>query len=205
MRTPPTTIEIPTADAREYFRALGITALFIAASPARSPCMLGHTHDLADSLEEVRARWHCSVQFTRAWWLANESKAQAILQAVEAAFPAGGQGHLVEVDADTVAAAIERAAASARVTLTEHAKAIERVQEVLAHVDSMIEGANARGELKWFNKRYRRWRISAPREATGYTVMRARLRAAVVRSVARGECRIGPQLWNELGLPGSPG
>jgi hypothetical protein len=198
------TIEIPKQGDREYFRAFGIFALFLAASPARAPCQIGCTRDLGRSLESIRERWHWSVHLTHAWWLADENAARAIVAAVTAAFPSDRHERF-EAHADAVACKIELAAATAGTTLTAHADALRRVQLAVAHVDGMIEEANASGELRWFNRAYREWRTSAPASvvlAMPYGLARSRLRAAIVRCIARGEYRIGPELWGEV-LPGA--
>jgi hypothetical protein len=198
------TIEIPQQGEREYFRAFGITALFLAASPAQTPCLIGFTRDLGRSLESIRTRWHRSVELTHAWWLADESGARAIVAAVTKAFPTDDHSRF-DAHVDEVAGKIAGSARSLQLVLTDHADALHRVRTAVAHVDGMIEEANASGELRWFNRAYREWRTSAPATvalAMPYGLARSRLRAAIVRCIARGEYRIGLELWGEV-LPGA--
>jgi hypothetical protein len=198
------TIEIPQHGEREYFRAFGIVALFLAATPARTPCLIGCTRDLGRSLESIRSRWRWSIELAHAWWVPDENGARAIVTAVAAAFPSDSHGRF-DAEADTIATKIEPAAATVGTKLTAHADALRRVQLAVAHVDGMIEEANASGELRWFNRAYREWRTSAPASvvlAMPCGLARSRLRTAVVRCIARGEYRIGPELWGEV-LPGA--
>jgi hypothetical protein len=55
-------IEIPQKGECEYFRAFGVVAVFVAASPANTPCLLGVSRDLGLSLESIRERWHPAVE-----------------------------------------------------------------------------------------------------------------------------------------------
>lgn len=200
-------IEIPQNGEREYFRAFGIVALFVAATPAHTPCLIGFTRDLGRSLESIRSRWHWSVELTSAWWMAVDDGAKAIVAAVTAAFPSDSHERF-DADADAVAGKIEVAARSLQLKLTPHADAMRRVQLAVARVDSVIEAANDAGELSWFNATYRSWRTSAPAEAAmalPYGLARARLRAAVVRRLALGEARpIDPVLCADV-FPSSDG
>src|SRR3954471_17890299 len=147
-------IETPQQGEREYFRAFGVVALFIAASPSGTPCLIGHTRDLGSSLESIRARWHWSIGLTHAWWLASPDSAMAIIEQVSTGFPADGRGRF-EAEADAVAGKIGLTAGAMRVALTAHADAMQRVCTALAHVDGMLASANADGELGWFNRAFR--------------------------------------------------
>lgn len=197
-------IEIPQHREREYFRAFGIVALYLAASSARAPCRIGFTRDLGRSLESIRTRSHWSMDLMHAWWLADIKGARAIVAAVTAAFPTDGQGRL-DAHADDVAGRVEASARALRLSLTPHAVALRNVRVAVARVDSVIGGANANGELRWFNQAYAQWRsAAAPEEARAlpYGAARARLRAAVVRRLARGDAQlIGPGMLTEVFAP----
>jgi hypothetical protein len=183
------TIEIPQRGDREYIRACGIFAIFLAASPARAPCLIGCTRDLGRSLESIRKRWHWSIEITHAWWMPDVSGARSIVAAITSAFPTDSQGRF-DASADEIAGKIEIAARSLGLTLTQHVDMLSRVKIAGARVDSVIGSASANGQLRWFNAAYRRWRTSAPAEqalALPYGAARARLRAVMVRRLARGE------------------
>jgi hypothetical protein len=182
-------MEIPTNGEREYFRAFGIVALFVAASTSRMPTLIGYTRDLGRSLESIRSRWHWSVDLVYAWWLADEAKAKAIIAMLNAALPVDAHGRF-DAHADAVAGKIGAAARALDVTLTQHADAMRRVQLAVAKVDSVIDAANVTGDLGWFNRAYRQWRTTAPEDAAmalPYPLARSRLRAAVVRRIACGD------------------
>jgi len=182
-------IDIPSSSEREYLRAFGITALFVAASPAGSPTLIGYTRDLGRSIESIRGRWHWSTQLTHAWWLARDGDARKIIDQVNAAFPLDEHGRF-DVDAEAIATRMRREALALNIKLTEHSSALQRVQAALAQVDSVIASANAAGDLRWFNKTYKAWRVGQPPNvaaALPYGLARHRLRAAIVRRIARGD------------------
>lgn len=200
-------LQIPKQADREYFRAFGIVALFVAASPTRVPCLIGYTRDLGSSLESIRARWHWSIGMTHAWWMANQRDARRVLDAVNAVYPVDSRG-LFDVEADRIAAKLEHAATTYAVTLTPHADAMHRVQLAVARVDVVIEQANTAGELRWFNRAYRAWRTARPVEvaaALPYALARTRLRAAMVRRIAKGLDPLSPDLLPEVFPPALEG
>lgn len=181
-------IEIPEHCEREYFRAFGITALYVAATPARAPCRIGFTRDLGRSIESIRARSHWSIDIVHAWWLHDVTGARAIVAAVTDGFPTDTNGCL-DAHVDDVALRVEASARSMRLSLTPHANALRNVRIAVARVDTVIASANGSGELAWFNRAYRDWRASAPASAAlalPYPLARSRLRAAIVRRLAGG-------------------
>jgi len=182
-------IEIPTGSERDYFRAFGVVSLFIAASPARMPCLTGYTRDLGCSLESIRTRWHWSVEITHAWWVAEAVAARKLIDQLSAHFPTDTSGRFDATD-EAVAQRVVREAAAMGVILTAHAEALQRVRAAVTHVDKMIEDASLAGKLQWFNAAYRQWRTTASHNmalAMPYALARTRLRAAVVRRMAEGE------------------
>ncbi len=195
-------LEIPQHGEREYFRAFGVVALYIVASPTRRvPCLIGYTRDLGASLQSIRSRWHWSVCVTHAWWLGAQESAMKIIDALNAAVPSDSHGRY-EAEADLIAARIGRAALNNGIRLTPHADAMRRVRVALARVDTMIEQAACAGELRWFNLAYRRWRTSqnpATAAAMPYGLARAKLRAAVVRRIATGSASpLGRDILGEI-------
>lgn len=202
--------EIPKNGEREYLRAFGVVALFVAAPLTRVPCLTGYTRDLGLSLESVRTRWHWSIEFSHAWWLADQKTARQILDAVNAVYPLDPRG-LFAVEADIIAAKLEHAATLLGAKLTAHADALHRVRQALARVDAVIASANASGELRWFNRTYRKWRTTSSPElaaALPYALARTRLRAAMVRRIARGVEPVSRDLMSEIfpePIPGKPG
>jgi hypothetical protein len=197
-----TDIEIPTHGDREYLRVFGVVAVYIAASPSNVPCLIGYTRDLGRTLESIRTRWHWSIGYTHAWWVRDQAIAARLIDCINAFVPLDAKG-LISVEADTIAAHIERTASSAEVVLTSHSDAMARVHAAVDRVDAVIAAANNSGELRWFNRAYRSWRLGegeAVAAAVSYGRARALLRDAVVRRIARGDlCPVvGPDLMGEV-------
>jgi hypothetical protein len=194
------TIEIPGRGEREYLRAFGVVAVYVAAPPARSPCTIGATRNLGLSQKTIRRRWHWAVGITHAWWTAGLAQARSLNEVIAEGLPLDRRGRF-DLDAETVADKIQESARRLGLSLTAHAETMKRAKEALARIDAVIAENNAAGELKWFNAAYREWRLSVPPEnAMPYGSARSRLRVAVVRRIAAGVggYHVGPDLLADV-------
>jgi len=74
------------------------------------------------------------------------------------------------------------------ITLTPHARVLERVQQRTSRIETAIEQALDAGVLKQFNAVYRKRRLEAKRAGRGfmsYSAAQARLRKVVTAMVTR--------------------
>jgi hypothetical protein len=88
---------------------------------------------------------------------------------------------------------VEAAAAALRIKLADHASVMQRTSEVVRRLDARVRTAQEAGDLKIFNRSYRKYRLdltAAGRMPMTYTVARARLRAAL-SEVAAGKAAPG--------------
>jgi hypothetical protein len=75
-------------------------------------------------------------------------------------------GH--DADVDGAVAAIRRAAAESRTTITLHDVAIGRAREMAAQLDLMVEEMQANGALKSFNREFKARRAAASAQGRGF-------------------------------------
>jgi hypothetical protein len=91
-------------------------------------------------------------------------------------------------------AALHRAAADQRTTLTPHATAMSRAGASAKRLDAYIENLRARGAMREFTKTYKRRRLAAAAQGEGFmtfAVAELRLRRALIPLLVRGRT-IGP-------------
>jgi hypothetical protein len=110
-------------------------------------------------------------------------------------------------DIATASAALARAAAGLRATLTPHHVAIERAGEAAAKLNRYMDGLHGTGVLKEFTKAYRRRRLAAAERGEGFMSFgnaEARLRKALIPLLVGGQ-NVGPvqSLFAELFGPSS--
>jgi hypothetical protein len=82
---------------------------------------------------------------------------------------------------------VVKAAAKLRIKLVEHSAALQRTEEIVRRLDARLHAAQAGGDLKAFNKAYKRYRLdltAAGRAPMTYTVARSRLRQALADTAA---------------------
>jgi hypothetical protein len=88
---------------------------------------------------------------------------------------------------------VEAAAAALRIKLADHASVMQRTSEVVRRLDGRVRTAQEAGDLKIFNRSYRKYRLdltAAGRTPMTYTVARSRLRQAIAE-VASGKAAPG--------------
>jgi hypothetical protein len=88
---------------------------------------------------------------------------------------------------------VPAAAAALGVRLADHAATMQRTSEIIQRLDARMHTAQAGGDLRPFNRAYRRYRLdltAAGRAPMTYTVARARLRQALTE-VAAGRAAPG--------------
>ena len=76
-----------------------------------------------------------------------------------------------------------------------------RARAAVAHIERQIAQAQATGELQWFNRAYRSWRLQAKQygRSMSYAEARARLRQKLFRQLLSNEVQNDPsQLFPPL-------
>jgi hypothetical protein len=105
-------------------------------------------------------------------------------------------------DADVATAALHRAAADNRTTLTPHATATERAGNAVRQLDAHLDAMRGSGVLAEFNREYKRQREAATLRGEGYmpfSTATARLRRALIPLLIGGkQLAVGQSLFAEI-------
>src|SRR6516164_6521283 len=172
---------LPRGAEREYLTVYGVVAVYVVELPT-GKTMLGTSRDLLQSLQAIRRR-HIGAAIVAAYWAKDLVEAQRICQ--EAMRDSEG----VLMNARTVQARIESAGDRMNVALTDHDLIMQRVRMAVEYVEGKIAEAQAAGELHWFNRAFREWRLKANARGRtmSYAEARARLRRAIYRQILFSE------------------
>ena len=172
---------LPRGAEREYLTVYGVVAVYVVELPT-GKTMLGTSRDLLQSLQAIRRR-HIGAAIVAAYWAKDLVEAQRICQ--EAMRDSEG----VLMNARTVQARIETAGDRMNVALTDHDLIMQRVRMAVEYVEGKIAEAQAAGELRWFNRAFREWRLEANARGRtmSYAEARARLRRAIYRQILFSE------------------
>ncbi|UPK03132.1 hypothetical protein [Bradyrhizobium sp. 170] len=183
-------LKLPRGAEREFIVIHGIVAVYVAALPA-GPAFVSLSRDLLHSLLTLRRRWP-ALQITAAFWVRDKTEARLITREVRASLVQGEDGLLVAT-AKTAQRKIENVAAHMNIALTEHEVVLIRARAAVDYIEQQIEQAQASGELSWFNRAYRAWRLEAKQygRSMSYAEARARLRQNLFRQVLVNEGQSG--------------
>jgi hypothetical protein len=134
------------------------------------------------SLQAIR-RHHAGAAIVCAYWAKNADEAQRVCQ--EAMRDSEG----VLMNARTVQARIEIAGDRMNLALTDHETIMTRARMAVEYVEGKIAEAQAAGELRWFHRAFREWRLEANARGRtmSYAEARARLRRAIYRQILFSE------------------
>jgi hypothetical protein len=167
-------LQIPRGAEREYLTILGVAAIYGVELPIGSG-FLGVSRDLNLSLHSLRRRW-CGAEIGFCFWVKDRSTAETIRHLANAMMQSGAS---VAAMRDAIGHAAERCG----VILTEHDVVMLRVSAVVRMVEAKIDEASQNGELQWFNRAFRQWRLEARScgRVMTYSEARARLRRAVIK------------------------
>jgi hypothetical protein len=178
-------LRVPHCAEREYLAAYGIVAVYVAALPA-GHALVSTTRDLLKSLIAHRRKWR-ALQITCAYWVKDRSDARLIANEVNAMIEHDGEG-LLTADARTAQRCIENVAAHMSIILTDHDTVLLRARAAVAYIEGKIAEAQAHGELSWFNRAYREWRLQAQQQgrSMSYAEARARLRLKMFQQILVG-------------------
>ena len=175
------TFILPRGAEREYLTVYGVVAVYVAQLPT-GEAMFGTSRDLLQSLQAIR-RHHAGAAIVCAYWAKNADEAQRVCQ--EAMRDSEG----VLMNARTVQARIEIAGDRMNLALTDHETIMQRARMAVEYVEGKIAEAQAAGELRWFNRAFREWRIEANARGRtmSYAEARGRLRRAISRQILFSE------------------
>lgn len=184
---------------RKYIESIGIAAVCVAQVGNCS--IIGATRDL----ERTAQAWRQAsgdTMMVAAWWVKRREIADAIMTAVRNRLPLTLDG-MLDADHDRVQRHVHEAAQAMGVKLTEHATVAKRSRQAAERVRSVLNEANQRGDLAWFNGAYRAYRLQRSAGADGralsYAAARARLCSAMARRLVLVEqLEYGPQLLSEV-------
>lgn len=171
------TFILPRGAERDYLAAYGLVAVYVAALPT-GETIIGTSRDLMQSLLAIR-RSHAGAAIVSAYWVKNAAEARAICACV------AWQSKDVPTTPRTAQTRIEIAARRMKLALTDHDTVMARVRTAVEYVEAKIAEAQAAGELHWFNRAFRRWRLraNAHGRTMSYAEARARLRRALYRQI----------------------
>jgi hypothetical protein len=171
---------LPKGAAREYLTANDIVAIYVVEIPEEA-VMVGVSRDLYQTLIAVR-RHHKYAAIVAAYWLKGEADAQLICDAAL-------DGEASKVTPAMMANRIEAAAESLNIAVTDHQTILLKVRAAVQYVEERLAEAQEAGQLRFFNRAYRQWRLEAKAHGRSmtYAEARARLRYSLYRQIAQGE------------------
>ncbi len=147
---------------RDYLHEFGLACVYV--TPAGR---IGVTRDLAD----VGA-------IAAAWWAKDAAAAHAVVRAIGEQAPAS-----VEAATAEILAAAKRLDA----VLSTHDVVVTRAQAAIDRLGTRLSTANANGDLKWFNRAYRQYRLGCLQRgerAMDYGAARDKLRELLAGAAA---------------------
>jgi hypothetical protein len=173
---------LPRAAEREYLTLYGLAAVYVAAL-ASGPTMVGTSRDLLQSLISIRRRFRTAV-IVGAYWTKDETEAKLIAAEVNRSIAHGEEGLLV-ANAKTAARRVEDVAAQMNLQLVPHGTILYRVREAVTFIEQKIAEAQLNGDLREFNRQFRKWRLEALKQGRtmSYREARARLRRALYKQI----------------------
>jgi hypothetical protein len=184
-------VDLPRGALREYLIASEVAAVVVAIAPT-GRCRVSETRDPGRTWLALRRQIH-GLELASIYWV--ESIEAARLIATEVCLPrAKDELGLIDGPVSHLVRAIEATAARMNTSLTEHAVVMRRVRSAVHLVKTQIAEAHASGELRWFNRAFRKWRLEAKKvgRVMSYAEALARLRkAAVVRVLSGGDLTDG--------------
>jgi hypothetical protein len=178
-------IELPNQSQSDYLAAFGATAIYVASGFAGKPSVITSTRDISRSLAMLRRRWSQMIDCTHAVWLADRANAVRIVGRVYRGKRC--LTRIISADAQELAQAIEQAADDLGVTLTDHETAMMRARIAVDRINRTLADAQARGDLRFFNRAYAAHRAAAAaqgRACMRYPLALARLRYGLARQLA---------------------
>jgi hypothetical protein len=188
-----TPLALPGRDAAAYLKRFSVAALYVLAPTDGLPSQPGATTDLGDALARTRKIWPRELvpQLLAAWWVSGIHAGQSVLNLALACDlgDAKLERGCLPLPAPVVAAALAAAAQRLEVPLTNYQTGLARVKAARATLGGQLDKAQASGDMREFNVRYRSARLLAGKANRGfpsYPIARARLEAELAACAASG-------------------
>jgi hypothetical protein len=186
-------LALPDSAARAYLSKFGVGCVYVICGWSGFSCLIGASGaDLADALAHARKFWprDDAPVLAACWWCFDKRTAQQIVSLAVASDlrRAQKQGPCLSVTLAQASEGIAAAAARLQFRLTDHVTVLTRVRASTAVLDGKLTAAQDAGQLREFNKEYKRRRLAAQRAGKRfieYDVARRRL-AALLALVAAG-------------------
>lgn len=185
-------LKLPRKGEREFIAANDIYAVYVG-SLRGGGSLVGYSRDLLHSLLTLRRQFP-GLFIASAFWVRDKREARLIAAEVNRGLMHDGGRKLLLADAKATERHVENVAAHMGIVTTEHATVLLRARTAVAYIDEQIDRAQAQGELSWFNRAYREWRLQAKQQGRGmsYAEAKARLRKKVFRQILSNDGQAGP-------------
>jgi hypothetical protein len=154
--------EFPRKAERAHIKRLDVAAVFVAVVVANvgggdgrsvPHCIVKSSRDL----EQSQQKGCPGMRIVAAFWVKDSAVADAIAATVGKLRDKDNRG--LAADVEGVQAAIEVAATAQGVKLIPHVEFMRLVARDAAKVKTTVAAAHKSGELKWFNKAFREYRL----------------------------------------------
>jgi len=176
--------DFPRNGEREYLAAIGIAAIVVMRDGERLEICA--SRDIEKTFRAMQGISPGALCIVGVWWVRNRRIAEAVAKAAR-----NDPGPWLD-------ALIERESRRHGSGAVAHASAMDRMRIAGSQIDAALR-ANGRGELAWFNRAYRAYRMARDGPAMSYQSARARLRRAVVRRlVVSGGLEFGCDLLPDV-------
>jgi hypothetical protein len=175
---PVTALSLPPHSITSYCASQRVAAVYVAAAPTgRPPLHVGVAVDLRRALTSIERKGVLAEPIIVAayWW--DKETAKRLAAMVQRECGAG-------LSLPMVAASIVSAAQYHGVTLTPHARLLEKAGGAVGRLDASIETARRSGDLGFFNREFARRRAEASRAGKAFPPYRVAL--AKLRRVMAG-------------------
>ena len=184
-------IELPTEPVRNYLAAFGAAAIYAATCNGR-PTVVAAAHDPVRSIAAIENRFGRRFEPSCVVWLPERAQAERVVQRVRRELPAIDR-QLLDASADEAERSIR--AALRGVMFAENATVMERAKRNAQRLDLALMRAQARGDLKFFTRAYRAYRLQAQSRGDhvlSYAQARNRLQRVLVEMLS--EHRVSPAI-----------
>jgi hypothetical protein len=154
-------IEPPSRAVRDYLAGFGLGCILVRPT----------------SEIQVASNWG-RAPIAAVLWVRDQKTAWQVVRAIGEARPSSVEAAITEIRA---------AAARVDVVLSEHSVVVARAQAAIDQLGSKLSTANANGDLKFFNRAYRQYRLGCLQRGEGampYGTAMARLRKLLAGAAA---------------------
>lgn len=179
-------VEALNPAAKTYLSAIGAVAIYVGVGGDGAPVSVGVARDLDQALRHLRVIFSPRVSFGWVAWSQRYSDLVRIAQMPDLIFVNRGDGVRVVRSLASVVDVIELTARENTVTLTPHARVLERARGYAMYLDEALAALQQAGHLSAFNHAYKVYRLDLKRQGESvapYWAVFEQLRAVIVRAL----------------------